>query len=394
MSWRIINADVIDGLKQLPDESVHCVVTSPPYWGLRDYGVDGMIGLESTIDEYIAKMVAVCREIKRVLRKDGTFWLNMGDCYAAGGCGARDPERWPKQSRNDHRIQHSHRRPAPFLKPKDLVMQPARLALALQADGWWLRKDIIWAKPNPMPESCRDRPTSSHEHVFLLAKSAKYYYDQDAVREPHIHAQDPRNNGERHTYKEGAKFYDDVAKQTNTKIDCVSFNPNGRNLRDVWTIPTSPYSEAHFATFPEALVVPCIKAGTSEKGCCPKCGAPWERVVTEATGGTKGESWHDHLQDAEAGNKKTGASKGYKPGATIGWRPTCECGKEPVPCTVLDPFSGSGTTGVVAIRHGRNYIGIELNPEYVTMSEKRFESVSTGVKPKELKAGQKPLFEA
>jgi len=364
-----------------------------------------MIGLEPTIEEYIEKMVAVCREIKRVLRKDGTFWLNMGDCYAGSGKAKgqdHDSENWKncKQatSRASDALQLGAVMAVPSgLKPKDLVGQPWRLAFALQADGWWLRSDIIWSKPNPMPESVTDRPTKAHEYLFLLTKSAKYYYDQEAVRESFNYPERTYN-----PYTSSHK----TASLAQQGMRCTSGlhdgrtqygDPQrGRNRRDVWTIPTQPYPEAHFATFPEKLVEPCIFAGTSQKGCCPKCGAPWKRVLGEATGGTKGKSWHDHKADWVKGNAKVQSGKdfrGYKPGEALGWQPTCKCDLEPVPCTVLDPFSGSGTTGVVAIRHGRNYIGIELNPDYVTMSEKRLRAVSTGLTPREMKAGQKALYD-
>ena len=180
MSVRILVGDALARLRELPAESVQCVVTSPPYWGLRDYGNEGGIGLEGTLTEHIDALVAVFREVRRVLRADGTCWLNYGDGYSHGGNGSRDPEKWPKQSGNDHRVEHS--KATSDSKPKDLLMLPARVALALQADGWWLRSEIVWHKPNPMPESVTDRPTNSHEKVFLLTRAARYFYDADAVR--------------------------------------------------------------------------------------------------------------------------------------------------------------------------------------------------------------------
>jgi len=299
-------------LKTLDSESVHCCVTSPPYWGLRDYGVSGQLGLEKTPQEYIAKMVEVFREVRRVLRSDGTVWLNIGDSYIGGGRGGKG--QCGKGSFEESRYEQGCKIGLPTgkvdgLKPKDLCLIPFRLAIALQEDGWWVRSDIIWAKPNPMPESVTDRPTKSHEYMFLLTKSAKYYFDQEAVRESFV----PNSDMEyRKTLRLG-KFYragNQNPYTNNTPLAGdreITELANGRNIRTVWTIPTQPTPEAHFATFPEALIVPCIKAG------CPEGG------------------------------------------------------------TVLDPFFGSGTTGIVAKKLQRKWIGIELNAEYIKIAEKRIE---------------------
>jgi len=301
---KIYQGDTLQILKTWPDECVHCCVTSPPYWGLRDYGTEGQLGLEKTPEEYIAKLVEIFREVRRVLRSDGTLWLNMGDCYAgAGGMGSFVDH---KAKKGMTKIgQYVRNKPIVGLKPKDLIGMPWRIAFALQADGWWLRSDIIWAKPNPMPESVRDRPTKAHEYMFLLSKSKKYYYDQDAVREDYVTPEDT---------KAKCGF---GGPKCNTEELCHSNEPgkswrpthSGRNLRDVWTIATQPFREAHFATFPEKLIEPCIKAGTSEKG------------------------------------------------------------------VVLDPFMGSGTTALVARKLGRNYIGIELNSDYIKIAEKRLKQL-------------------
>jgi len=721
--WKIKQGHVLNRLAELPDESVQCIVTSPPYWGLRDYGVDGQIGLEPTIDEYLERMVAVCHEIKRVLRTDGTFWLNMGDCYAGGGRASGkqlDENGIPihdtaKQKSN----RGSHVMPSPVpigLKPKDLIGQPWRLAFALQADGWWLRSDIIWclsggarvyaktqkgempmtikdmvrlrpetvqlwngekwtqvlgwnkansrdgaleielrsgerigctsghqwptqrglvradelrkgdviqtcrlpgrnrnnpshlrheigwfighylaegsrsgdtiqischkkelpeiekewralaeayggsvhshcyhgnaatvcvessivraiidhyiggrtaknkhlkpavwmhndmflgelldgylqgdghydkkndrwrlgftrndylaadlrtlcarldvdirlkishgnigdktyptyrgslrmiasrhwnakqsgeviairksrarqfwdigvedephlfalasgvlthnSKPNPMPESVTDRPTKAHEYVFLLTKSAKYYYDNEAVREDSntfdLSIRD-RENTKLNNVPGSTKMHGLVTNQYQT-----------RNRRTVWHIPTQPFPGAHFATFPEKLIEPCIKAGTSKKGCCPVCGAPWERVTKD-----KGYSKHrpsagndprSRSQDKQAKGSLDG-HHGWRGNnllknapETIGWQPTCDCSKEPVPCLVLDPFNGSGTTGVVAVRNNCRFLGIELSEKYCIMAEKRIERAAKGLSREEQEAGQKPLF--
>ena len=268
MSVRILVGDCLERLRTLPDASVHCVVTSPPYWGLRDYGVQGGIGLEPTLQEHLETIVTVFREVRRVLRKDGTLWLNYGDAYAGGGRGGG--AEGSKQSTNVG----SRIGPSPItrgLKPKDLVMMPARVALALQDDGWWLRSEIVWHKSNPMPESVRDRPTSAHEKLYLLTKSARYFYDAEAVRvacSPNTHAR--RKDRERAPRK-GSDTYDRRAGTWKEKRTVAEQAEIGANLRNVWTIPTHAYPDAHFATFPPKLVEPCIKAGTSERGCCAEC---------------------------------------------------------------------------------------------------------------------------
>ena len=243
--------------------TVQCCVTSPPYWGLSDYGVPGQLGLEATPDAYVASMVAVFREVRRVLRDDGVVFCNLGDSYAAGGMGGHD--RGGNATFHGHSERQGDRIPkkAPDgLKPKDLVGIPWRVAFALQADGWYLRSDIIWAKPNPMPESVTDRPTKSHEYVFLLTKSARYFWDADAVREPHADDWHDRastwRNGEAKQQSRGESYhpYGEAKPFANPP------NPLGRNLRSVWSIATQPYPEAHFATMPEKLVEPCIKAGS------------------------------------------------------------------------------------------------------------------------------------
>jgi len=242
----------------LPDESVRCVVTSPPYWGLRDYGIDGQLGLEPTPAEYVVNLVQVFREVRRVLTRDGTVWLNLGDSYASSG-GFRD---YGSHDNYVGRGPNGGQRPAPagMTKVKDLVGIPWRVAFALQEDGWWLRSDIIWSKPNPMPESVTDRPTKSHEYVFLLAKSEKYYFDQDAVRESGVlppHERDRASNFK----KVGSQ---DDAYGSHDKGAPVILCDGTRNIRTVWTIPTQPYSGAHFATFPQELAERCIKAGSAK----------------------------------------------------------------------------------------------------------------------------------
>ncbi len=284
---KVYHGSVFDILPKLPDRSVNCCVTSPPYWGLRDYGESDQIGLENTPELYISTMVAVFAVIKRILKDDGTIWVNIGDSYAGSGKG-------PGKSINQeqHHLEHIHSKIVPQgTKPKDLIGIPWMLAFALRADGWYLRQDIIWHKPNPMPESVTDRCTKSHEYIFLLSKKPKYYYDQDAIKE---NANNKYNGG-------GCK-----GRIESERWRGHTENVEGlKNKRSVWTVATQPTPDAHFATFPEKLITPCILAG------CPKGG------------------------------------------------------------TVIDPFSGSGTTGLVSKNHRRNYIGIELNDKYIEISRKK-----------------------
>jgi DNA modification methylase len=304
----IICGDSGEVLKTLDAGSVQCVVTSPPYYGLRDYGVDGQIGLEETPEAYVAKLVDVFREVRRVLKDDGTLWLNLGDSYAGGGNyrGINSEATLSEKQRSNGGARGVSQllgaKNTPGCKPKDLIGIPWMVAFALRADGWYLRSEIIWHKKNPMPESVTDRPTKAHEQIFLLSKSARYYYDADAVAEPvarefwhetvggeYMTSQDGRNDGGK--------------RKGNGPMNGT------RNKRDVWSVATQPYPEAHFATFPPDLIEPCILAGSREGD------------------------------------------------------------------TVLDPFNGSGTTGAVSIKHHRNYIGVELNPAYVELTNKRFGKV-------------------
>lgn len=304
MSVRILVGDVRERLRELPDASVQCCVTSPPYWGLRDYGHDGQIGLEQTPDEYVTQMVEVFREVWRVLRDDGTLWLNLGDSYAgsgkspAGNLGAKHNERHLKNKTNGI-VSNG-------LKPKDLVGIPWRVAFALQADGWWLRQDIIWHKRNLMPESVTDRCTKAHEYVFLLTKSARYFYDAEAVSEAVVSVRGPGNKKPVKGVEEDGQKYRTRAGLHKAAERWREYGaPSSRNRRSVWTITTKPFSGPHFAVMPPELAEICIKAGTAEAD------------------------------------------------------------------TVLDPFGGAGTTGLVADQLGRNAILIELNPEYVKIAEER-----------------------
>lgn len=370
---RILVGDVVSGLRSLPDGSVHCAVTSPPYWGLRDYGVEGQIGLEATPEEFIERLVEVFREVRRVLREDGTLWLNIGDSYSGSSTGQDDPtqrryadaETKPKTA-SEYR---KNKRPDAGLKPKDLCMVPWRVAMALQADGWYLRSVIVWAKKSPMPESVRDRPTSAWEPIFLLAKSERYYYDAEAVKEKSV------STGGAAFGKVSAEDEARAAGQAVRRYERPDYREIGRNMRNVWTLSSEPYKGAHFATFPTEIPRRAILAGTSERGCCPACGAGWVRVV---------EAWHEN-----PGNRSTNGAKSIerenmplggagfdvrleRRSRTIGWEPGCSCDAgEPVPCVVLDPFLGSGTTVAVARELGRHGVGCELNPQYAEMARER-----------------------
>lgn len=588
---RILVGDVLDGLRTLPAGSVHCAVTSPPYWGLRDYGVEGQIGLEPTPDAFVAEMVDVFREVRRVLRDDGTLWLNIGDSYAGsgrggypGGAGTLNGSVEGQNNSREARMVQSRRRdnePVPRsdvsflgLKPKHLCMIPWRVALALQADGWWIRSVIVWAKKSPMPESVKDRPTSSWEPIFLMAKSERYFYDAEAVRQPLSEAAVERQKyGFKHMYGNiiAANQHADARSFEDAKSYGADDVPSGANLRNVWHLGPEPFSESleivhwlpveagacgdgirrtpsegcpvhgcrdprpdderagdqttrspgsvirpgaeqyrvryasslnlgeldrvhswdcscplcsqtaierstqsrktghapattppctpssgtgigmsdksgphatigsaehtpesrtvedsasrgpgscgdqttsrsvgsctceyhrrytkktdHFATFPTEIPRRAIKAGTSEKGCCPACGAPWRRIVAR-------EKLTRHRPNAitkrdgadGTGNHCANTVAGVAT-RTTGWEPTCQCPPaDPVPCTVLDPFLGSGTTVAVARELGRHGVGCELNPEYAALARIRIgkaEKPSTFVDPR---AKDAPLF--
>ena len=308
----IYHGDCVGVLREIPSGSVRCCVTSPPYWGLRDYGHDGQIGLEPTPDEYVANMVEVFREVRRVLRDDGTCWVNLGDSYAAGGTGGASAVLTLNGGRGvgpSEKIKQGPtitRSAPPGLKPKDLVGIPWRVAFALQADGWYLRSDIIWHKPNPMPESVTDRPTKAHEYIFLLSKSARYFYDADAVAEG---AKDWSSGGPGTGIKETQHY--GAGNGGNSGLASIAQRykdgdaPSTRNARSVWTITTQPFPGSHFAVMPTKLVKPCILAGS-------------------------------------------------EPGDVV-----------------LDPFSGAGTVAYVAREYGRRAVGIELNPDYCEIAAKR-----------------------
>lgn len=382
----IFQGDCLKRLKKLPSESIQMCVTSPPYFGLRDYGHDGQIGLEETPEQYIEKLVAVFREVRRLLRKDGTLWLNIGDSYAAN--------RSYQVPSTKGGVKHGPGQAAggrasvvpDGLKPKDLVGIPWMLAFALRADGWYLRQDIIWHKPNPMPESVGDRCTKAHEYLFLLSKSQKYFFDNEAIKEQAIGGQSgAATKFKRANSKRAQAIPRHSAGTHRPDRPDISYDGLLRNRRSVWTINTKPYKGAHFAVYPSALVEPCILAGTSEAGHCPECGARAVRKIEKHTlltgnsakaGRTPEEinSSGKHRGGVNGGNKnlKSGPSVVSR---TIGWKRGCECGSKYVSDIVLDPFNGSGTTGQVALERGRRYVGLELNPEYVELTKKRLAPV-------------------
>lgn len=322
-------------------------------------------------------MLSVFREVHRVLRDDGTLWLNLGDSYAGSGKGRNadgtanvDPN--SKQATSLGTILGTLQKATPDgLKAKDLMGIPWEVALALRNDGWYLRQDIIWNKPNAMPSSVNDRCTTSHEYIFLLTKKPRYYYDAEAIKEPAIYAGD--NRGARKDSRRG------------TEANSMSGTTGAmKNRRSVWTINTKPYKGAHFATFPTTLVEPCILAGTSEYGCCADCGTPYVRLVEKGepilqAWSSKGAGQYDIEEQAmrRTGIEQGSTLKHVVPTITVGWERDCSCETdEVVPCTVLDPFAGSGTTLAVAKGLGRNGVGCELNPEYAKLAEKRIGDVN------------------
>lgn len=346
--FEVLEGDCRDLLPMLPSDHVQCVVTSPPYWGLRKYGDDPReLGSEKTFQEYLENMTAVFEEVRRVLRPDGTLWLNMGDSYSTGGNGGGEG-----LQRTNRGSLIGRRKRIEGIKHKDLIGQPWALAFALRTAGWYLRQDIIWAKPNPMPESCTDRPTTAHEHVFLMAKSKSYYYDAEAIKEPALTANQPPAAGwdhgpgshgtinrnpraKRRESPNSAMFKSNVPGKENSKPGRKKFEqemrgsaaermgrvpgwrdlevPETRNKRSVWTIATSPFPEAHYATFPPALVLPCILAGS-------------------------------------------------RPGDLV-----------------MDPFSGAGTVGKVCLERGRQYLGIELYAKNHEITERRVAKTQPGL---------------
>ncbi|HEV8542094.1 MAG TPA: site-specific DNA-methyltransferase [Verrucomicrobiae bacterium] len=433
----ILQGHCLDLLGQMRDESVHCIVTSPPYWGLRDYGLKavawptgwkGCHGLEPTVDLYVQHEVLIFREARRVLREDGTLWLNLGDTYSGGGLGgggsfACDGIRMAQEPGTNKNVpgRLGARLVGNGIKTKELVGVPWRVAFALQADGWFLRCDNVWHKPNPMPESVRDRSTRCHEFVFHFSKSKRYFYDLEAVKEassPNAHARSssasqfpseslrdrnrrrlpgvnpkalklPGRNSRFHQDRDPNHSTARKVKQNESFSAAVVGLVSKRNMRSVWTVATAPYRGAHFATFPPKLIERCILAGTSERGCCAGCGASFARVVAKgkpdlahqrACGGDLNGHYNGKATKDYAGARAQNASDvkarilaGMVESVTVGWKRGCNCGEEAGEkrCVVLDPFGGSGTVGEVCNRLGRDAILLELNGEYIKLANAR-----------------------
>lgn len=466
-------------LKAIPDGTVHTCITSPPYWGLRDYGtacweggdpqcdhdvqrwdgpkqtqgaqsghaskadrldrqecakcgakrIDPQIGLEPTPEEFIAKMVEVFREVRRVLHPMGTLWLNLGDSYASA---------WACNRRNvigSGSLQHGKRGDRPNrlvngLKEKDLIMIPAQVALALRADGWYLRSQIPWIKRNSMPESTADRPSSAVEYVYLFSKGERYFFDMEAIKvvseSKDWHGIGPKHGGERNR---GEKYRPMETHASRNRRNSDWFLESWQGLWEEdgellgFVVNPKACSDAHFATFPSKLIEPMILAGTSEKGCCPKCGEPWKRVVEKSrvtpidysgkhsTGSVPQAAGRRMLANIHARRESGEPHDNPFPSArTVGWQPTCNCpgldGDHPgsdcaeednwprVPCIVLDPFAGTGTTVVAAMAHGRSGIGFDISEEYVgKIAGVKVEAAKKGFTMEEVRRGQRSLFE-
>ncbi len=455
----VLQGHVVDKLRELPPDSVQCVVTSPPYFGLRLYGTPpqtwggdpshehewtptmprrkrkaadatseteqrsvggrnydaiggeacpcgawrGEMGLEPTPDLFVDHLAGVFDEVRRVLRPDGVVFLNLGDTFSTHPVGLTGAKRW-KASTLSNRDETGAEQAGAMdkrssgLPEKSLIGIPWRVAFELQRRGWILRSDVVWAKPNCMPESARDRPTRSHEYVFLLTRGPRYFYDQDAVRNTYAQSTMPEI-GEKYRgtaakpYREyGAQDASDAHRSMIRSLD----RHVGSNLRDVWWISPQPFLEAHFATFPEDLVETCLRLGTSERGCCSSCGTPWRRVTRTSYvkspvhgpgSNISGRKDVEHTDDHMLGGKANKGSLADLPRVakqveTTGWESQCDC--DPggtTPCIALDPFAGSGTVSAVARRLGLRSVGIELNADYVAMAERRVAEVVARVTP-------------
>lgn len=348
--WSCWVGDVLAGLALVPDNSVHCCATSPPYWGLRDYGAEGQIGSETTPELFVERLTGVFREVRRVLHPSGTLWLNIGDTYITKTHGRKHSD--PLKDPNAHPHLGPNRQVVAGYRHKNLVGVPWMLAFALRADGWELRAEDIWHKPGPMPSSTPDRCTTAHEQVFQLTKSPTYFYDQFAVNEGR-----PAEDGWFHT----------------------------RNRRSVWKIASKPFKGAHFAAYPPALVRPLVMASTSERGVCPACGNPWTRQVEKTRVPTRpalnNKTWK-HDATGDKGSQRSAASPNRDPKRHVslvrhvGWQAGCGCGRDPVPAVVLDPFAGTGTTLQVAVGLGRRALGIELQPDYLKFVRRRMKAIT------------------
>ena len=385
----LYEGQVLDGLAQMADESVHCAVTSPPYWALRDYQVEGQLGLEPTFAEFQEKMVTIFREVRRVLRSDGTCWVNLGDSFVQGATGKTNNKKSLDASGGNTAWQKSRSwsTSMPGLKRKDMLCMPFRIAMALQADGWWLRQAIVWNKVNPLPEAVKDRCVNAHEYMFLLAKSERYFFDVEAITEPTTGNAHSRGHGVNKKAGRNSRFHvlqdvQHVGRSRPRERQNAGFSAavnelvERRRKRSVWSVALEPSKEEHTAAFPRKLIRPAIRAGASIHGCCSVCGAPYVREVktvrTATRPGRNTKVTGDSMVDGNRDTKRHITSV-----ETLGWIPSCACeGHTLVPCTVLDIFMGSGTTAIEARAQGMNAVGIELSPKYVQMALRRNSDMS------------------
>lgn len=365
-TFEVLLGDVLDMLRKLPDNHFHMSISSPPYWGLRDYDVEGQIGLEDQLDAFIEKLVLVYRELRRVLRDDGLNFVNIADSYA------QDTYKRKADKRNTIRTKERRYTTQAFarvegwersantargsgLARKQLIMQSAMLARALQLDGWYIRSSIKWHKPNPMPCGAQDRCALDYEDIWMMSPSDRYYYDQHGWR-----------------------------------------MPSGAKSKTTWTIPIyTKKDHKHHASFPPELPRRAILLSTSDHGVCSSCGSQYQRIVKAKDGyaAKLGASWNNHEDDLKRGQRGAPSLKIGNPWITVGWEASCECKAEVVPARVLDPFSGSGTTGEAALKLGRDYTGIELNPEYLEVSRERLEAARIGIPVREMRSGQQSLLD-
>ena len=368
---QVVECDAMTLLRSLPSDSVHCMITSPPYFGLRDYNANEQIGREPSPEHYIKNLVDIFAEAKRVLRKDGTFWLNLGDTYSGGH----------RASYENNDVHVPSTRPVmPFGLPgKNMLLIPSRVAIALQESGWILRNDIIWHKPSSTPESVTDRCTKSHEHIFFFVKSPRYYFDQDAIRTPLSASSMARAKSKaefmrkHHVGSKGKPIDERLYSHAGLSLGRngkVGFNILGSNKRDVWSVAHGAgYSGEHYATYPPKLIEPCVLAGSPQR-VCEVCGAPYRRV-TERTSMVVTPSKKSGGYGSRTTSNICGTVQEMPSVTMLGWEPTCECNAGTKPGIVLDMFGGSGTTGLVARQHGRSYIMCDVNGDYVKMARDR-----------------------
>lgn len=428
-NYQILVGNCLEVLRGLPANTFQTVATSPPYFGLRNYNLPpcewlaveyapmaGLppvtvpvmsccLGLEPDPVAYIGHLVLIWREVWRVLRDDGVCWLNLGDSYCNAGS-SRNGQGLDGRMRGGNSDAVSYkardlRHSLDGVKHKDLLMVPARAALALQADGWYLRSAIVWAKGvsfcptysgSVMPESVTDRPTNAHEMVYLLAKSPRYFYDAEAVREKWADERCGNAGSYRYAQREDAG----LARRGNIGTGNAPM-ASGRNLRNCWVLSPRGNAQAHFATWPEDLVRPMLQAGASKAGCCAACGAPWERVVEVVGGGP--QRGNVKARDGIGDDTKGSAGQAWMrwkaehPNRDLGFRPTCACDAGTVPCRVLDPFAGSGTTGRVARQLGLEFTGIEMNPEYAEMARANIEAYHKAIPRPAREMTEQPALE-